>query len=180
MSIGEDWVVNQQNLIGFVMIDSSGNEVAGLSLSGNISKNGLAAGAMAGSFTEITGMTGHYNYLSSTVEANAVGIVNIEVTGVGAVQQNLEYAVQVRTPGAVLKVYVVLDPSNNPVEGVSLWVTVTNDSGAPVVWTGVTDALGVPKDSSGNDLLLDPGSPYYFWRDKPGYTFANPDTEAVP
>lgn len=180
MAIGADWVVDQQNLIGFVMIDLGGNEVTGLTLSGNISKNGAAAGAMAGAFSEVSGMTGHYNYLSSTAEADTVGIVNIEVTGAGAIQQNLEYAVAKRTPGAVLFPYVVTDDVSNPLEGVTLWITVVNDPGGVIVWRGVTDSFGVPKEVDGDDLLLDPGGPYYFWRDKPGFDFPNPDIETVP
>lgn len=177
-----EWKLDQQNLIGFVMVDTSGNEVENLegSLSGVISKNGADGAAMAGTFSEIVGMTGHYTYLSTAEEADTVGIVNIEITALGAVQQNLEYVIKQRTPGAVSYTYTVTSSlDSSPLEGVEIWIT-TDSSGNNVVWYGVTDASGIARDEAGDLPLLDPGS-YYFWKQLSGYTDdqASGDLEVV-
>lgn len=183
MPIGDPWILSQQNRIGFVMIDSNGDELAGLTCSGNISKNGAAAGAMAGAFAEISGMTGHYTYLATAGEADTVGIVNLEITAAGAVQQNLEYPVMQRTPSAVPfdpaatgNGYRVVTAGGVPIEGVDVMIRSVNDVTAPVVASGVTNATGYIRDSYGNIPLVDPGI-YYVWRQKSEYSFDNPDTE---
>ncbi len=182
MPIGDHWVIDQQNRIGFVMIDSGGNEVTGLTLSGNISKNGAAAAAMAGAFSEISGMTGHYNYLSSQAEADTVGIVNIEVTAAGAIQQNLEYNVEERTPDVTFWQYRVTDMpggGGNPIQGVYVWVIRTNDPNGLVIWDGFTDVDGFAVDGMGRDPLVPLGT-NYFWKWKPGFADDdNPDIEVV-
>lgn len=178
MPIGDPWIINQQNLIEFVMIDSSGNELPGLTCSGNISKNTAAANAMAGAFAETAGLNGHYTYLSTVGEADTVGIVGIEITAAGAVQQNLEYPVEQRTPAATeFDVYTVYEPDGvTPVPGVRVDIRAVNDIDVPITAQGITDAAGQPRTPDGNFILLQPNT-YYLWRYKSGYSFSNPDTE---
>jgi hypothetical protein len=173
-----EWQLNQQNRISFVMVDASGNEVAGLG-SGftlEIAKNAGAFAGSAGTKAEIS--DGWYTYLATAAEANTIGVVAIKVTGAGAVQQNLEYVVGQRTSGSIAFTYTVTDSvTANPIEGVAVWIT-TDIAGSNVIWTGNTDTLGVARDGSGQLPYLDPGT-YYFWSQKVGYSFTNPDTETV-
>lgn len=65
----------------------------------------------------------------------------------------------------------------NVLEGCQVWVTKTNSSTAPVVFSGVTDSNGVLVDTLGSSKpWLDAGT-YYFWRQCSGYNFSNPDSE---
>ena len=58
-------------------------------------------------------------------------------------------------------------------------VVITSDSaGLFPVWAGTTDTFGVARDSNGNKPRLDAGT-YFFFRNKPGYTFQDPDVESV-
>jgi len=177
--VNEGWVLGQQNLIGFVMVDATGTEVPGLAglLSGNISKNGVAANAMVGVFAEIAGMTGHYTYLSTAAEANTAGIVNIEISGPGAVQQNLEYPVEDRNVLATERTYTVTNSVTLlPIEGVTIWISL-DVAGTQVIWSGVTDVAGVARTVGGSLPRLDPGT-YYFWKQYTGFSDDdNPDME---
>ena len=182
----ERWEPNQQNLIGFVMIDSGGNELTGLTCSGVISKNGAAANAMAGAFAEISGMVGHYTYLSTIGEADTIGIVDIQVTAVGAVRQNMEYTVLQRTPNGVPfdpaatgNGYRVVTGGGVPIEGVDVIIRALNDMTAVIVAQGQTNVNGYIRDIYGNIPLVQPGLDYYVWRYKAGYTFDNPDLESM-
>lgn len=74
--------------------------------------------------------------------------------------------------------YLVTDAGTGlPIEGVHIEIT-TDAGGANVVWCGDTDTFGVARDDNGELPRLDPGT-YYFWRNKPGYLFTNPDIEVV-
>ena len=74
--------------------------------------------------------------------------------------------------------YTVTDSGTGlPIDGVDVDIS-TDLAGSNVVWCGVTDAFGVARDEGGNLPRLDPGT-YYFWRNKSGYIFADPDTEVV-
>jgi hypothetical protein len=174
-----DWILDQQNRIAFVMVDASNNEVAGIgdgNLTIQVSKNGSAFAAAAGTDTEIG--NGWYTYLATAGEADTVGPVALRVNGAGAVQQNLEYVVKQRTPNAIAFTYTVTDSvSSNPIEGVQVTIT-TDVAGNNIVWNGVTDAFGVARDEDDNLPYLDPGT-YQFWSQKAGYTFVNPDAETV-
>lgn len=77
----------------FVLVDSSGVEVAGLgsAFTVQISKNGAAFGASAGTKAEIG--NGWYSYTLTVAETNTAGPLSIIVTGTGAVQQNLLFEV---------------------------------------------------------------------------------------
>lgn len=174
-----EWEPGQQNLITFVMIDGSGGEVSGLDglLTIQISKAGGALAAAGGTQNEIG--SGWYSYLSTAAEADTPGPISITVTGVGAVQQNLEYVVKSRNINGVEHTYTVTDSVTMlPIEGVSVNIT-TDAAGNNVVFAGLTDAFGVLRNIDTDELpLLDPGT-YYFWSQKAGYSFVNPDTEVV-
>ncbi len=177
-----EWILDQQNLITFVMINGSGGEVSGLggTLTMQLSKNGGSFGAIGGSQSEIG--TGWYSYLSTAGEANTPGPISITATGAGTIQQNLEYVVKARNINGVEFTYIVTDSVTTlPIEGAIVSIS-TLISGANVIWTGVTDAIGVARHTVTNELpFLDPNSSpgYYFWTQKTGYSFVNPDLEAV-
>jgi hypothetical protein len=174
-----EWELNQQNLITFVMIDGSGGEVSGLDglLTIELSKNGSSFASSLGTQDEIG--SGWYSYLSTAGEADTNGPVAIKVTGPGAVQQNLEYIVRARNINGVEFTYTVTDSvTTQPIQGVLVSIS-TDIAGVDVVFSGTTDAFGVLRDATSNELpFLDPGT-YYFWSRKAGYVFTNPDTEVV-
>jgi len=64
-----------------------------------------------------------------------------------------------------------------PIEGAEVWFS-TDLAGLNIVWKGDTDAFGVARDTQGELPFLDTGT-YYVWRQRAGYTFVNPDVEAV-
>jgi len=83
----------------------------------------------------------------------------------------------VLSSGSVEWAYIVKTPGGIPIPGCSVWVT-TDIAGTNVIWIGTTDALGATRDVFNNQPMLDAGT-YYFWRSASGYSFSNPDTEAV-
>lgn len=173
-----EWLLSQQNLITFVLVDASGNEVAGLGtgFTLELSKAGGAFNASAGTKAEIS--DGWYSYESTAGEADTVGPVAILVTHASIAQQNLEYVVQSRNVNAIEFTYTVTDDvSLLPIDGVAIWIS-TDISGNNVVWSGSTDAFGVARDADSNLPRLDAGT-YYFWRQHANYTFTDPDTEVV-
>jgi hypothetical protein len=64
-----------------------------------------------------------------------------------------------------------------PIEGVEVWFS-TDNPAVNIVWKGDTDAFGVARDVLGNLPALDVGA-YFVWRQKAGFTFADPDLENV-
>lgn len=107
--IVEEWSLNQQNEIKFVMVTALGANLAGL---GNtydikISKPGNTAFADGlGTKQEIG--SGWYRYVSTAAEADTPGTVAIYLPAQGgSVEQNLEYVVKQRTPLAVQFTYTV-------------------------------------------------------------------------
>ncbi len=169
--------LSQAQLITFVMVDTTGIEVAGLSdtFTLQVSKAGGAFAASAGTKAEIS--NGWYSYLLTAGETDTPGPLSIRVTGTGSSQQNLEYTVVDRSINSIEYTYTVLTPLAVPIEGVSVWCTI-DIAGSNVVWAGTTDAFGVARDSNGDLPRLDPGT-YYFWSERAGYTFTNPDAEVV-
>jgi hypothetical protein len=165
-------VRNQVNTITFVMIDSNGDEVTGLgsSFTLQLSKAGGAFAASAGTKAEIG--SGWYSYQTTAGECDTVGPVAIKVTGAGAVQQNLEYVVI----NAVEFTYTVT-VSGNPLQGATVWIS-TDVAGSNVIWEGTTNASGVAVDTNDEKPYLLAGD-YFFWTQKTGYSFVNPDTESV-
>lgn len=179
MTISTDWVPSQQNLIRFVLVDSSGNEVDGLGTGFTLTlckADESSFSASAGTKAEIA--DGWYSYLSAAAEADTYGPVAIKVTGTGVVQQNLEYVVGERNVNAIAFTYTLTDDdTSDPIQGAEVWFT-PDSAGQIVTWAGMTDVNGVARDAAGNLPRLDAGT-YYVWRQKPGYIFDDPDTETV-
>lgn len=171
------WTPNQTNKILFVMVDTSGAEVAGLG-SGftlQLSKNGAAFAASAGTKSEIS--NGWYSYESTSSEADTRGVIAIKVTHASTIQQNLEYICASRVPNAIAFTYTLTNVSNgNPIDGAV--VTFATDSAVSnIVWYGSTDAFGIARDASGNKPRLDTGVYFVLCR-KAGFVFAV-DVETV-
>ncbi len=177
--ISEALVLNQDNLITFVMVDVNYAEVAGLgdTFTVEVSKAGGAFVAGTGAKAEIG--NGWYSYVLTATECDTIGPLSVRVTGTGCLQQNLEYVVVARTAGCIFFTYTVVDSATAfPIPNVDIWVT-TDSAGVHVVWRGYTDAFGVARDSHGNLPCLDPGT-YYFWKQRVGYIDDdNPDVEVV-
>lgn len=178
LSAGE-WIQNQANLIKFVMVNSSAQEVSGLGASFVVEiQKGLAAFATGvGSKGEIS--DGWYYYEATAGESDTRGPVAVRITGAGCETQNLEYVVGGRNVNAVEFTYPVTNSQNgNPIEGAEVWIS-TDTGMSNVVWAGFTDALGIARDENDNKPWLDPGT-YYVWVRVSGYqTDAWPDTEVV-
>ena len=179
MTAAFEWAKDQQNLITFVMIDGSGGEVTGLGngLTMQISKAGGSFAAVAGTQDEIG--QGWYKYLSTAGEADTDGPVSLTATGAGAIQQNLEYVVTARNIYGVFFTYTVTDSVTTlPISGAVVSIS-TDLAGQRVIFSGVTDSIGVLRHVSTGQLpFLDPND-YYFWTSAPGYVFNNPDLETV-
>lgn len=80
--------------------------------------------------------------------------------------------------GAIEFTYTVTNSVTGlPIEGVEVWIA-TDVNGNDVVWYGVTDTFGVLRDGNGGKPFLDAGT-YYFWRQRAGFIFQNPDSEQV-
>ena len=174
MEVG--WLLNQPNRESFVMVDSNYDELAGLTLSIEVSKDGGAFVPAAGTWGEIS--DGWYWYLSTAGEADTVGPVALKVNAAGAIQQNLEYPVGQRTSGFNFWPYQVTY-LGLPVEGVKVWITPDIAGAGSVIWIGYTDTNGWAKDAAGNDPLVPLGD-NYFWKYKPGWRDVdNPDLEVV-
>lgn len=173
------WKQNQPNTILFVLVDTSGNEVTGLSSTFvlRISKAGASFSASAGTKSEVG--FGWYKYVSTVGESDTPGPVAIVVTGAGIVQQNLEYVVDTRVETAIAFPYTLTSAAggNPPVVGAQVLIY-TDPAGTLFVWDGLTDLFGVARDSDGNLPKLEPGT-YYFFSYKAGFNFPNPDTEIV-
>lgn len=176
--ISETLIRSQPSRITFVMIDAMYTEVPGLGATPvvRISKAGAPFAPSTGAKGEIS--NGWYYYDLTAIETDTIGPLSVFLTGAGCIQQNLEYVVEQRTAGAVLFTYTVVTAGGVSIPGVAVWFC-TDIAGTIVVWSGTTDVFGVARDGFGNLPLLNPGT-YYVWRQMPGYTFTNPDTEIVP
>lgn len=163
----------------FVMADTGGNMVTGLVGALTI----LVNKGNGGSFNAATGAQGElgngwYYYDLPAAEASDLGGLAVVITGAGAIQQNLLCRVKTHSITCVEFTYTVTDnATGNPIDGAAVGVS-TDVAGNNVIWNGVTDALGVARDLHGDLPCLDAGT-YYFWTEKAGYTFSNPDTEVV-
>ena len=89
-----DLILDASNPIPFVMVDSSGVEVAGLGavFTVTVSKNGGSFGASAGAKAELAG--GWYLYTATAGECDTAGPLALKITGAGCAQQNLVYQVK--------------------------------------------------------------------------------------
>jgi hypothetical protein len=162
------------------MIDSAGLEVPGL---GNtfvleVSKAGGAFAPSTGVKAEIS--DGWYSYILTATECDTVGPLSIVVTGVGCIQQNLEYVVKTRiTNGKNCSYPVTHIITGLPISGAQVLASTDNNNPPQnIIWIGYSDVFGIARDSAGNLPYLIPGT-YYFWTYKPGFTFVIPDTEVV-
>ena len=172
------WQYNQPNTIHFVLVDSSANPVTGLGGTFDVylakSTGSFAAGA--GTKEEIG--RGWYRYTSTAGEADTRGPVSLSIEAAGTVGQEVEYVVDTRVQSAVETTYTVTSTvDSSPIAGVHVSIS-TNSAGTLIIWTGITDAFGVARDSEGNKPLLDPGT-YYFFLYRAGYVFDNPDIELI-
>ena len=78
--------------------------------------------------------------------------------------------------GAIEYAYTI-DDGVDPIEGAEVWIT-TDSGGNNVIWSGVSDALGIARASDDEKPWLDAGT-YYGWAQKTGFSFSNPDTLTV-
>lgn len=180
--ISEELLLNQTNLITFVLVDNTYTEVAGV---GNafvieISKAGGAFAAGVGVKAEIS--DGWYSYQLTAAECDTIGPLSVMIPPHIAftfIQQNLEYVVVQRTAGCRTFTYTVTDISTGlPIAGVDVRFS-TDAGGANIVWAGTSDAFGVARDAGGNLPCLDDGL-YAVWKQRAGYTpDAWPDWETV-
>lgn len=172
------WTPGVPNEVTFVMVDAADVELAGLTLTILIRYGGGNFVAAAGSWSELSGVTGFYNYVSTAAEA-AIGPISMVVTAPGAKQQNLEYVCAIRNSGFnYFPYYVYKEGTIIPIEGVRVEAYPTSTKVGTPHFTGVTNASGAALDNEGNFPLLDPGD-WYFWRKKGGWEFDNPDMETV-
>jgi hypothetical protein len=96
------------------------------------------------------------------------------VPGADSVDEKLDdiIACCVLGPGAIEFIYTLTDSGTGlPISGADVWVS-TDAAGANVIASGNTDLFG------NVTFWLDPGT-YYFWRQRAGYSFINPDVETV-
>jgi len=174
-----EWARDHENRIVFVMIDGSGGEVSGLgaALTMQISKNGGAFAACAGTISEIG--DGWYSYLSTAGEADTPGPIAITATGAGTIQQNLEYVVANRIYNTKSYTYpVTRSDTLAPVPDATVEIYTQADR-VGLVWSGITDEFGHARDESDALPILQIGKQYYFWTFKVGFTFPNPDLETI-
>lgn len=178
--LSDEWELGQQNEIKFVMVNGSGSNFAGLgnTYTMKISKPGNTAFVDAAGLKQEIG-SGWYRYVSTAGEADTAGAIAIYLPAQdGAAEQNLEYVVKSRNALAIEFTYTVLyQGSGLPIPSVNVSIS-TDLSGTNIIWVGVTDTFGVARDSNGELPRLDPGT-YYFWSQKTGIVFTNPDTEVV-
>lgn len=172
-------VLNQVQTRSFVMIDSSGVEVAGLgnTFTLEISKNGGAFAPSTGTKSEIS--DGWYAYEFTAAETDTEGELSVKVTGAGCIQQNLVYLVAGGNTGCLEFTYTATNAVTLlPIQGAQIWVS-TDLAHTHIVWSGITDVFGVLRDGFGNLPCLDPGT-YYFWKQIAGLIDDdNPDIEIV-
>ena len=93
--------------------------------------------------------------------------------GAGSTGAKLNGAGGAAGSGAVTFTYTVYeDDESTPLAGVDVWVC-TDEAGSNVV------AGTVVTDVSGEAIFYLDAATYYFFRQKPGWNFTNPDTEVV-
>lgn len=179
--ISEALILDQANMITFVMVDANYTEVPGLgaTFTLEVSKAGGIFVASAGVKAEIS--DGWYSYTLTAAECDTIGPLSVLVTGAGCIQQNLEYVIQQRTAGCVDYTYTVTDSVTLlPIPDAEVWIA-TDLAMAHIVWSGTTDAFGVARDSFGNLPCLDAGS-YFLRKHRVGYIDDDlpADIEVVP
>jgi hypothetical protein len=160
-------------------MNCTGTINAGLQLSGNA--DGLISTGVLGYGEYITGGTAAINpeYMAAYFGVNSTETSATAIEG-SVVKEIMD---GICTPtvfpaGAIDFTYTVTDSVTTlPIEGVEVWIS-TDNPAVNIVWKGDTDAFGVARDVHGELPALDAGT-YYFWRQKAGYTFSDPDTEVA-
>jgi hypothetical protein len=115
---------------------------------------------------------------ASGAPAVMIGGVATGMVVIGTYYQINTTGITIFPAGAIEFTYTVTETvSGDPIEGAEVWIS-TDIAGNNVIWKGDTDAFGVAMDVNGELPMLDAGT-YYFWSQKAGYTFVNPDTEVV-
>jgi len=110
-----------------------------------------------------------YNiYIEATVDGDQGGIsYGFKVTEVPS-----------KKSGTIAFTYTITNSITGvPIEGVRVWIT-TDLAGINIVWVGDSDVFGVARDDATNLPVLDVGT-YYFWRQRAGFIFDDPDIEVV-
>ena len=116
------------------------------------------------------------NYDPASKPGTATALLNELIETDGGVSRftanALEQAPGAAGAGAITFVYTLTSTVDSaPIDGATVWAT-TDAAGTNPVAAGTTDAAGQVT------FYLDAGT-YYFWRQKSGWTFTNPDTEVV-
>lgn len=111
-------------------------------------------GSIDNQLSEISSKTDQLEFTAGTVNAN------IATGGIGTGSSTVNYYV-----------YTNESAKTGPIANCTVWVT-SDSAGTTVVAQNETDVNGKAV------FYLNAGT-YYFWRSKTGYTFTNPDTEAV-
>lgn len=170
--MNDELVLNQTNLITFVLIDSGNVEVAGLGTTFTVSVAKGVNAFVLGTGTKSEIGSGWYGYELTANECDSVGALAVKAIGAGTVQQNLSYFVGGANAGAEAFTYTLTSTEGGtPIEGASVWVT-TDSAGNHTIASGTTDAAGVVT------FYLQAGT-YYVWRAHSGYSFSNPDVETI-
>lgn len=171
-----EWSVGVANETPFVMIDSSGNELTGLTVAVELRKPGEASfAAGAGTVDELG--DGWYVYTNTAAEANTMGNGALKATAAGALQQNLPFVVKYVNLGNYIEWSYRVTKSGVPVEGARVRVSM-DEAGSVVIWVGMTDADGYARDVYDQHPYLPPGN-RYFWPYKSDVNFVRPDMEVV-
>lgn len=171
MSISENWLPDQPNLVTFIIDDDSGVEVPGLGTAWTIELS-VAGGAFVpalGTKGEIG--YGWYSYVTTAGEADSsiTGSRALRITHASARQQNLEYTVEPRVTGSVKVEYTVKDSDSGlGLASVRSWVTAEASNSDNPFWLGYSDVAGVLKDALGNLPRL-PTGVLYLWKHHPGF-----------
>src|SRR3989304_3114167 len=127
-------VRNQTQMVTFVMVSSSGPEVAGLGSGYTLegAKGGGAFAPSAGVKGEIG--SGWYHYTLTASETDTLGPLSLRVNGAGCIQQNLVYLVETTLVGAIEFTYTVTSTVDaSPIPGADVWIS-TDIGGATILW----------------------------------------------
>lgn len=148
----------------------NGNAITTGTVSGYVTKDGGTQTAIAGTPTHKGNGQWSVNLTATEMNGNVVGLL---FTHTDAVPVNFTIPTYTdATGGAITFTYTVTESgSGNPIDNCDVWVS-TDVAGSNVIQNAVTNASGVAT------FYLDAGT-YYFWRQKNGWNFTNPDTETV-
>lgn len=171
-----EWSVGVANETPFVMIDSAGSELSGLTVAVEIRKPAVAGFAAGGGTVTELG-DGWYVYTSTAAEADTLGNGALKATASGAVQQNLPFTVKYVDLGNYKEWPYRVTKDGVPTEGARVRVS-TDEAGSNVIWVGVTDVDGYARDIYDQHPYLPPGN-RYFWPYKANTDFDRPDLEVV-